>query len=225
MNSESESKSGRKIDEVFENPIDNIMIKLSDYLSPYFKQLNYTPNGITTVSLIFALGALYHLYNYEVYYFAIFLLLAHLFDCMDGFYARKYGMVTENGDKYDHFKDLVFFAGGAYILFKRYDILNNPVVLFGLIALVIVSLISVGCYEKLADKNNQSATLDLATTLITPSKEVCDDTLQYLKLFGPGTLVVAVILAVFYLKSNLDTEQDIPLDIYSVYEISSYRII
>lgn len=52
----------RKIPEEAENPIDNVLISFSDYLCPFFKKMNFIPNGITTLSLFFGLLSIYYLY-------------------------------------------------------------------------------------------------------------------------------------------------------------------
>jgi len=50
---------GRKISEDNEDHIDNMMIEIADRVSPFFKQLNYTANVITTLSLIMSIASIY----------------------------------------------------------------------------------------------------------------------------------------------------------------------
>ena len=38
-----------------ENPLDNILIDIAENLNPYFKKMNFTPDMITTLSLIFGI--------------------------------------------------------------------------------------------------------------------------------------------------------------------------
>lgn len=198
-------KNGRKVDASIENPIDNMMIEISESLSPYFKNVGYTPNGLTTISLFFGLAALYSLYNYDVVLFAIYFALAHLFDCMDGYYARKYNMVTEGGDKYDHFKDLIVAIAGLYIIYARYNVLAFPVLLLIMLAMMVLSMMSVGCHEKITHPEHKSTTLQ-AFNIVTPDREICVKYTGYLRFFGPGTFVLAVIIAVFYLNSYIGSE-------------------
>ena len=47
--------TSRKIPKDYDNPLDNILIDLVEILNPYFKKLNFTPNGITFLSLVFGL--------------------------------------------------------------------------------------------------------------------------------------------------------------------------
>ncbi|VBB18788.1 CDP-alcohol phosphatidyltransferase [Yasminevirus sp. GU-2018] len=207
LKSKSSPKTGRKVDSSIENPIDNMMIEISDKMSPTFKSMGYTPNGITTISLIFALGALYSLYNHDVYQFAIYLALAHLFDCMDGYYARKYDMVTDTGDKYDHFKDLLVAVGIIYVLFSKYNIMSFPVLMLSMMLLAVLSIISVGCHEKITHHSDKSETLAIFD-IITPCRETCDKYTKYLRFFGPGTVIFVVIMCVFYLNSKLNCDDE-----------------
>jgi phosphatidylglycerophosphate synthase len=193
-------EEARKISSSIENPIDNVMISTSDALSPYFKKLNYTPNGITTISLVLALASLHHLYNHDVNHFGVYFILSYLFDCMDGYYARKYSMVTEGGDKYDHYKDLIVVIGLIYVLYDRYCILDHMVLLLVLGAMAVLGMMTVGCQERLTKKEHSSNNLAVFDP-ITPCKETCMSSQKYLRFFGSGTLVVALIAAVYYLDS------------------------
>ena len=54
----------RKIPREYDNPIDNILVDLSEFLNPYFHRLNFTPNMITTLSLI--LNTFYHYHDHSI---------------------------------------------------------------------------------------------------------------------------------------------------------------
>lgn len=206
-------KNGRKVDASIENPIDNVMIYISEAISPYFRRMGYTPNGLTTISLFFGIAALYSLYNYDVILFAVYFALAHLFDCMDGYYARKYNMVTDGGDKYDHFKDLIVAIAGLYIIYDRYNVLAFPVLLIIMLVMMVLSMMSVGCHEKITHPDHKSDTLQ-AFNIVTPSRDTCMNYTRYLRFFGPGTFVLAVIIAVFYLNSYIANVEVINEPIY-----------
>ena len=47
--------TSRKIPNIYENPFDIFLINICEMMNPYFKKLNFTPNGITTLSLIFGI--------------------------------------------------------------------------------------------------------------------------------------------------------------------------
>ena len=53
----------KKIPNEIDNPIDNVLIHLSDLLCPLFKRTGHTPNMITTYSLIFGLVSVFCVYT------------------------------------------------------------------------------------------------------------------------------------------------------------------
>ena len=50
---------GRKLDSNYGNPIDNVLVDINEVLNPYYKRLNFTPNMLTTCSLLFTVLAAY----------------------------------------------------------------------------------------------------------------------------------------------------------------------
>lgn len=191
------TQDGRKVSSEIENPIDNILIKISDIVSPGFKALNFTPNGLTTISMLLGSASLYHLYNHDLTEFTIYASFSYLFDVLDGFYARKYNMVTLQGDRYDHYKDLIMILIGIFIVYKQYGIRDHPALIVVGLVLMILGLINTGCQEKLKDQD-QDQTLRILDSL-TPSKQNCSYHMKYLKYFGSGTLVLVGICLIWYL--------------------------
>ena len=141
----------RKIQKCHENPLDNILIGISDSLCPLFKKLGFTPNGITTLSLIFGLAAVYALYKGKVWGFAILYFISYFFDNMDGHYARKYGMTSKFGDYYDHIKDIVVVLVLLGVLITRNRCSRKVWITAGAILAVAFVLMSaqLGCQEKI----------------------------------------------------------------------------
>lgn len=189
---------GRKVDKSLESPIDNIMIKISEFAGPYFKKMNYTPNGLTTISLIFALAALYHLYIREGYYFAAYFVLSYLFDCMDGNYARRYGMVSDNGDMYDHYKDFSVIGLMIIIIYARYNVIEYPVALLVLVCIFILAMITLGCHENITIDEHKSDTLKIFR-MMAPNRDTCLKFTEYFRYFGPGTLVITFVAIMAYI--------------------------
>jgi len=101
----------RKIPAEYENPIDNFFIDISEKVSPAFRAMKMTPNAITFMSLIFGILSIYCLYTNHIIAFSIFYLISYFFDCLDGYYARKYKMTSKFGDYFDHIKDVLVFIG------------------------------------------------------------------------------------------------------------------
>ena len=185
----------KKISDEKDNPIDNLLIKISDYLCPYFKKLGHTPNTITTYSLISGIISIYFLYNGYSVFFSIFYMLSYFFDCMDGHYARKYNMTSKFGDLYDHIKDVfvyVLLLATVYIKYK------NKIKLIDFIIIIIslfISFIHLGCQQKNYEKDEK----EILDNFIYLCKD--KDYIYYTRWFGMGTLtIITIIIIVFIIK-------------------------
>ena len=183
----------RKIPREYDNPIDNILVDLSEFLNPYFHRLNFTPNMITTLSLIFGLAFIlcFHIDLYMLS--ALFLLISYFFDCMDGNYARTYNMQTKFGDMYDHIKDWTVIAIFVFLfIFKSTSIRFKLYCLLAFVLLMIPLTIHVGCTEEyIKSQNNNienSATLNIMSHC--PSMKLLNVT----KYFGTGSLYILLVI-------------------------------
>lgn len=189
----------RKISREHENPIDNINLDLMDKLCPFFKRLNFTPNGLTTLSLFFGIISIYFLYKYKVILFGIFYYVSYLFDCIDGHYARKYKMVSKFGDYYDHIKDFVVVLGIFIVLYYRYCV-NNKVCSIFICYVIVISILMIaqlGCQEKIYNKD-ESGTLSFSKNLC-----VCTDhNIKITRWFGCGSWIILLIIGIFFLNYN-----------------------
>ena len=71
----------RKIPAKFENPIDNVIISHIDGIQPhFFFKLGFTPNGLTTISLVCHLISMYFFVNnqeYSTVYSVIFFIISY----------------------------------------------------------------------------------------------------------------------------------------------------
>ena len=124
----------RKINSNYENPLDNILINIADNLCPIAYNYKFTPNILTTISLIFCGISALLLLNSYYFIAALFFLISYYFDCMDGHFARKYNMVTKFGDYYDHVADITKILLILYIFYiidsKKFFITIPFVILF-----------------------------------------------------------------------------------------------
>jgi phosphatidylglycerophosphate synthase len=195
----------RKISSDYDNPLDNLLISLSDYLSPLAYKYKFTPNILTTISLItFFICAIFILNSY--YVLAAFMyLVSYFFDSIDGHFARKYKMVSKFGDYYDHISDLIKGILLVYILYSINSI-KFFIVLPFLAIFLFLSFVHLGCQELYYDKKHESHTLDNATKLC-PVKNVNDkssilDSLKYTRYFGPGTITLLVMIIIIYYGRN-----------------------
>lgn len=197
----------RKLPENLENPIDNLLVDIADVFNPYFKELGITPNILTTFNLIFTIASIYTFVNQEYKLAAIFFFLAYFFDCADGNYARKYDMVTQFGDYYDHgvdiFKAIVIYS----LLFYTLYINQQIAIIILLILLIALQFVQLGCQEKYVEQTN--------TNILSPSlsslKSLCivkpsnlNNTLHWLRYVGTGTLILVTSIIIFFLDKLKD---------------------
>lgn len=190
----------RKITEDCENPLDNILIHISDISCEYAHNIGLTPNMLTTISIIFCGITVILLLKSYFYIAAITFLISYYFDCMDGHFARKYNMVTVFGDYYDHIADfgkLIAVLYTLYILDSRKFFIILPF----LIILFILSGVHLGCQELYYD-TNESATLAMTKYLCIANdkkdKTSIINALHITRYFGCGTFNIGIILAIIY---------------------------
>lgn len=194
-----------KIQKCHENPIDHILIKLSDFLCPTFRKLGFTPNKITTLSLFFGLLSIFCLYKGWIWWFAIFYFISYFFDNMDGHYARKYNMTSKFGDYYDHIKDIVVVIALIVVLILRNRCSKKVWIIAGIVVGIAFILMTaqLGCQEKIykntKDINDESPSLSF-TTAFCPFNpyEGC----KYLRWFGCGTFVLILIGTIIYMEKT-----------------------
>ena len=181
-----------------ECPGDIVFNKIVHVISPVFHLAGFTPNGITTISLICGIFAAYMVYSKNFIGGAVAYVMAYLFDCLDGYYARTYNQVTKFGDDYDHYSDVLKFSLLAYAMYS----VDSTMLLYSAPFLLIGGLLMsafLGCQEVYYNKRDESAFLG---GLIFSSQMTEADSIQYLKwvrYFGPGnyTLLILVILACY----------------------------
>jgi len=202
-----ENSSSRKLQAQYEDPIDTFLIDLCDYFNPIFKRLNFTPNGITTLSLVTGLFSIYYLWKDSYVLASIFFILQYFFDCADGNYARKYKMTSKFGDLYDHIKDYLVFIGFMYVLYSK---IKNRSIAFLLTVVLISSVYSVGmaihygCQEKYYEVNNPekegSEFLKVYKKLcVADNKQDIERNLKISRHFGSGNMYFAMIVFLLYL--------------------------
>lgn len=106
-------------------------------------------NFATSISLIFKVASLYFLKSSKYAISSLFLALQYIFDCVDGYYARKYDQVTDFGCYFDHISDSVFCILFFIILLTK-RMINTAITFFIMVALSIVDALEV---EKTYYKN------------------------------------------------------------------------
>ena len=184
----------RKIPHKYENFIDNLILDACEDLSEPLHKLNFTPNILTTISLLFGLSSAHQLYKKQYHLSAILFLIAYFFDCMDGHFARKYNMVTNFGDYYDHFCDItkiiLIFSVMYYLSFTKF---------VKIIPLLLILSVLLGLHMS-CQEDYYKTTSEEAQPLLGKMSKICknksNDYLDITKYFGCGTyfIVIAIII-------------------------------
>jgi phosphatidylglycerophosphate synthase len=187
--------SGKKVPEYYEDPFDNFLGIYVKKLNPYFKKINFTPNGITTLSFLFGLLTIYMYLDRRYILSALSLLISYFFDCMDGNYARTYKMTSKFGDIYDHLTDIIIGVLGVYLFIVNKNIYRNfkigSIIIF--FVFLIGTLYYLSCEQKYIDKNNNK---EYSLNMFLPE---CKNTnyLSFFRYFGTGMLNLLVIIIIF----------------------------
>lgn len=183
-----------KIDICYENPIDIIICKFIDTHLDFYKKIGFTPNMITTLSLISGIGSAYYIMKSKFISASLLFLLAYYFDCVDGKLARKYDMITEFGDYYDHYSDIFKFVIIIYALYKT-NKKEFGKIKYILIILTILMLIHFGYQETIYD-SDESPSLKSLKNIIKNDKNL-HKTIKYTRFFGCGTLQIMIAFIIF----------------------------
>jgi phosphatidylglycerophosphate synthase len=192
-------ENGNKLPNEYNDPIDTFILDFTKHLNPYFKKLYFTPNGITTISLIFGLITCFLYYKKKYMLASLFFILAYFFDCMDGQYARTYNMQSKFGALYDNLSDhFIAFILMFLFIFNKY-ISKKYKIIIGLI--VFISYIGTtyyfGCQEKYySEKNKNNNNYVEAPSLL---KNYCINThdMKYIRYFGTGFFNLIICLIIF----------------------------
>ena len=189
----------RKIHEKYENPFDNFIYYFVERTAEFHYQLGLSPNVLTTISLFFGILAYQNIMKHNFKLGALCFVIAYYYDCLDGYVARSYDMVTKFGDYYDHFCDTFKLI---IVLFALYKINNKlfikilPIIIIALILLAV----HMGCQEKLYNKFDESNTLNVFVPLCKTNN--IKKKINITKYFGCGTFITLVTLIIFFYKIN-----------------------
>jgi len=200
----------RKISREYENPIDNILIDICEILSPIAYSLYLTPNILTTISILFTMRSIYLITKSYYILASINYMISYYFDCMDGFFARKYKMYSKFGDYYDHFADILKFTSTSGILLYDNFYLGMKYIPFMLILGLLFNIHMV-YQEMYYDKPEESETLHFVKKYIpilindSKNKKEILDKLTYTRYFGCGTFQIIyffIIISYKFQKKN-----------------------
>lgn len=186
----------RKLPNKYENPIDNIIYK---FVKPHSNQLdNFTPNFITTISVIFGILALYNYHQESYILSAIFYFLSYFYDCVDGFHARRKNMETIFEYYYDHISDLIINGIISYYLIKKYK--NTPYlnyIIFILCILLFGMYFHTSCQE---EYHNKTQDTNIFLNYFKLCKNKHNKFLIYSRFIGCGTFNISICILILLSK-------------------------
>lgn len=191
----------RKLPSYYENPFDDILINICDYFCPYFHKLGFTPNILTTISLLFCVVTIILLLKSYFYLAAAFFIISYFFDCMDGHFARKYNQVTKFGDYYDHITDVIKMISVIYTLYY----INSKIMTFLIIPMIILFILEsmhMSCQEKYHNKYDSIISF---STLCPNNKKY--NPLNITRFFGCGTIMLFYTIIIIYYGIYTDQKE------------------
>lgn len=185
--------SAHKIDASQENPIDYYLLLLCEKVAPAFKAMRFTPNQITVIGTIFGLLSAYFIYKNNPWAAIALLWISYFFDCLDGYYARRYDMCTKMGDYFDHIRDVLINVLIVALLFKNLDNKHRLILSVILVLSVVLMSAHLGCQEKNSNKTECNDSLSF-TKILCPNKEA----IRYTRFFGCGTYNLIILSSLIY---------------------------
>jgi len=191
----------KKIPAYLESPIDNFLYVFVEKVAPTFHKYGFSPNMITTLGNIATIFSVYTLYKQYYLISALFFILSYLFDCLDGYVARTYNLVTKFGDYYDHISDSIKIIIICFMLYRI-----NPTLFLATLPLIIIMATLMCSYlayqEKFYGNSKASYTLSLLDNLCFASddKRELIQHMNYTRFFGCGTftVIMSIIITLYY---------------------------
>ena len=188
-----------KLSDDIECPLDVQLYKfINTHLHLYFN-IGFTPNMITTLSILFGLLAAYQIMQKKCKSAAAMVLLSYYFDCVDGKLARKYNMVTKFGDIYDHVGDLVKVVAifAALIVGTKKIKKKQWIYLSLFLVLTIIQFLHLGYQEAIYNKSEESIVLQLWQKIVAFDDKP-HETIHFTKYFGCGTWYLCFALLIIF---------------------------
>lgn len=181
-----------------ENHLDQWLMDLWLPLQPTLWGAGFTPNGLTTLSMLFQFLAVWCLHcGAGGLVFAVLWVVGYAFDVADGQMARLYCEETEFGDWYDHVTDVLAFLALIIVCMHRY---RSP--LFGALLVLLFSLamMHLGCQQRqLPDddqhRRSQDGILDRLRWTCP-----CRRAIRWTRFFGTGTVCLILVSVVVVLE-------------------------
>lgn len=191
---------GNKINDEYQNPIDNILLKICKQIAPFLYHNKITPNKITFLGLILGIISIYFFINKKYILSFTFLWLTYFTDCLDGFMARKYNQTTLFGDYFDHFRDHFIVSTLIILVLYRMPGTKNKIMVGILLSIFFFTMVAqMGCQEKITHYKDNNDCLILTKDLCPGQPK---QTIQFTKWFGCGTFILVLSLCILSFQSS-----------------------
>ena len=192
----------------YEDYINTFILTVGTKFYSIFKKLNFTPNMLTTLSLIFGLIS-YKFFSIKQFILSsFFYFLSYSFDVLDGNYARHTGLTSKFGDYYDHIKDiligiLIFFAFCKYSIWNKLNFKLLLLIIIITIVLLLTIISELGCREVYYKKKTQKNVSFFFKYSYLFCSKYLNKNLYVNKYIGSGTFTLWICFLIF--SNNLDS--------------------
>lgn len=189
----------KKVPDSMENPIDVMIYDSTDPINTELNKIPWmTPNAITAFGMVVGIASLLFYIKGDWKLSILFFMLYYYFDCMDGYYARKYNKISVFGDYFDHARDLYISLTMLVLIFIKLSGGSDKMVfIIGTIIVVGLCIFYVGCQESIGQKvgmlnEGTSGTLNWA-------KCACPDPENMIKISRFCSPIIVVLFICFYI--------------------------
>lgn len=194
----------RKLPCSYEDNVDNAIYTIVTGPTDFLYDVGFTPNGVTTLSTISGLISIYNFSHNNYYMSALFFIIFYWLDCIDGFMARRYDMVTKFGDTYDHFKDiLIIFIILYHLITTEMSIKIKVIMLIIIFASALSMTYQMSCQETYIRTHHifgetMSDTLNDINICPAKNKKEAEDHLKISRYAGCGTFILIIALSIIF---------------------------
>lgn len=177
----------------------NISYPIVNIFIPLIYNLGFTPNVITTITLLLRCIVIYNIYNKINHNTSLILfIISWLTDCIDGQLARNYNMKTKFGGIYDSVVDFITCTVMILVIFLKYYKKKRTTI-------YVILFITVGIYitqyfkTKCTSKNNLKIWEDkIINRDKIKLKEGDCEKIKYIFLYDEDVNYVIMILFLIY---------------------------
>lgn len=190
----------RKLPTYLECHMDNIFYKIVEPMSLIVRKMDFTPNGLTTISSLFGILSVYFLHQYKINYFITCFIGYYIFDVLDGYYARRYKMCSTIGDYYDHIKDTLIIVTIIIIIVSNLYHNKNYYMMVSIFISLMLFKTVMSCQELYVKEKNIINKQNCCHSDTLGILKLCKNHsfLNYIRFFGMGFFIVFLCICAKY---------------------------